>query len=481
MSLDFNNDGAVEVIFGDLLGNLNVLDSNKEQIAGFPVETGATIALPVAAGDLNNDGNLNLFVVNNNKEAIAYNNDGSILFGPISLDNQLTKASPMIADVNGDGSLDAVVCTMNGKLHIFNADGSEHAGYPADFAGNFVFNAAIADLDLNGTKEIILQTIAGNFLAIDYNTQANIAGFPYSLGTNTETPPTIADVDNDGYPEIIATVSANGIIRAINHDGTIAFEHTVNKPIKQDILFYDFDGNGSKDFIFTTYDGFFYAIDSLGENLPNFPIYLNSYIESSMLLSDLDGDGICAIIGDNGGLLHAIKADGSEANNFPSNLNDNLKFSPAIGDVDGNGNLNLAVSNITAMNLLDLKRPAYSPWIMHRGNPGRTAYMAEALTDIEDLNVVEFNNSLMGNYPNPFNPETTISYNIKNPGLVTLNIFNIKGQKVKTLVDDRKTAGNHSVVWNGKDDNNKNVASGIYFYKMRSGTYSSTKKMILMK
>ncbi len=481
MILDINGDGAGEVVFGDLTGNVNVLNSNKEQLAGFPVNAGATIALPVAAGDLNNDGNLNLFVVTNNKEAIAYNNDGSILFGPIALDNQITRAAPMIADVNGDGIQDAVVCTMNGKLHIFNADGSEHAGYPAEFPGNFVFNAAIADLDQNGTKEIILQTIAGNFLAIDYNTQENIAGFPYSLGTNTEAAPIIADVDNDGLPEIIATVSAQGIIKAINHDGTTAFTHTLNKIIKQDVLLYDFDGNGSKELMFTTYDGYLYAMTTAGENIPNFPLNMNSFLEGNMLLSNLDGDGICAVFGDANGLLHAIKADASEASNFPLNLNDNLKFAPAIGDADGNGNLNLVVSNVTNMNLLDLKRPAYSPWIMHRGNPGRTGNMFEASTPNDDLDVVVVNNNLIGNYPNPFNPETRIAFSTKENGPVSIDIFNIKGQKVKALLNENMVAGPHTVVWNGTDNNGKSVASGVFFYRMKSGKYTSTKKMILMK
>jgi len=89
--------------------------------------------------------------------------------------------------------------------------------------------------------------------------------------------------------------------------------------------------------------------------------------------------------------------------------------------------------------------------------------------------------ALGGNYPNPFNPETTISYNMKNSGNVTIEVYNILGQKVKTLVNENKTAGNHTVVWNGSNENNDSVASGVYFYKMRSGKYSKTHKMILMK
>jgi len=90
--------------------------------------------------------------------------------------------------------------------------------------------------------------------------------------------------------------------------------------------------------------------------------------------------------------------------------------------------------------------------------------------------------SLKQNYPNPFNPTTTISFTTTDISENTeLEIYNIKGQKVKTLVNEKLDAGIHQVVWNGNDDNDKSVSSGIYFYKMDSGKHSETKKMILMK
>jgi hypothetical protein len=90
--------------------------------------------------------------------------------------------------------------------------------------------------------------------------------------------------------------------------------------------------------------------------------------------------------------------------------------------------------------------------------------------------------SLEQNYPNPFNPETTISFftaeDAKNSELV---IYNLKGQEVKTLVNKVLPAGEHSVVWDGKDDNNKPVSSGIYFYKLKASDFQKVKKMLLMK
>ncbi|MCD4817929.1 MAG: T9SS type A sorting domain-containing protein [Candidatus Cloacimonetes bacterium] len=101
-------------------------------------------------------------------------------------------------------------------------------------------------------------------------------------------------------------------------------------------------------------------------------------------------------------------------------------------------------------------------------------------TDADDK--ILFVTELQGNYPNPFNPETKISFSTSDSSENTeLEIYNLKGQKVKTLVDEKLEVGNHSVIWNGKDDFGKPVTSGIYFYKFKSGKFTSTKKMIMMK
>ncbi len=89
--------------------------------------------------------------------------------------------------------------------------------------------------------------------------------------------------------------------------------------------------------------------------------------------------------------------------------------------------------------------------------------------------------SLKGCYPNPFNPTTTISFSIKEKTPVELVIYNILGQKVRTLVNQPLEPGEHSVVWNGTDNKGRSVASGIYFYRMKAGNYSETQKMVLKK
>ncbi|MDP8203790.1 MAG: T9SS type A sorting domain-containing protein [Candidatus Tenebribacter mawsonii] len=85
------------------------------------------------------------------------------------------------------------------------------------------------------------------------------------------------------------------------------------------------------------------------------------------------------------------------------------------------------------------------------------------------------------NFPNPFNPTTTISFDLASESDVSIIVYNVKGQKVKQLINEQLSIGQHSIEWDGKDSNNKSIASGIYFYKISAGKSTSMKKMLLLK
>jgi photosystem II stability/assembly factor-like uncharacterized protein len=89
--------------------------------------------------------------------------------------------------------------------------------------------------------------------------------------------------------------------------------------------------------------------------------------------------------------------------------------------------------------------------------------------------------SVSQNYPNPFNPQTVIKYDLPEAGLVRITIYNLLGQKVRTLVDEDQETGYKSVNWDGKDDWGEEVATGIYFYKIKAGDFALVKKMVLLK
>jgi len=90
-------------------------------------------------------------------------------------------------------------------------------------------------------------------------------------------------------------------------------------------------------------------------------------------------------------------------------------------------------------------------------------------------------NILAGNFPNPFNPVTTVRFSLARDGLAQIAVYNVRGQVVRTLVNERLSAGDHDVVWNGTDDHGAPVASGVYFCRMKSAGHTAVRKMVLMK
>ncbi|MCL2062938.1 MAG: T9SS type A sorting domain-containing protein [Candidatus Cloacimonetes bacterium] len=102
---------------------------------------------------------------------------------------------------------------------------------------------------------------------------------------------------------------------------------------------------------------------------------------------------------------------------------------------------------------------------------------ASEFEDIEIPLITE----LIGNFPNPFNPETIIKFNIAVESIVSIDIYNIRGQRVRNLLNESMNVGFHQVLWNGEDEYGRDVGSGLYFYVMRAGDFTTVRRMVLLK
>ena len=101
--------------------------------------------------------------------------------------------------------------------------------------------------------------------------------------------------------------------------------------------------------------------------------------------------------------------------------------------------------------------------------------------DIEKLNQIVKSFQLLTNYPNPFNPTTSICYEINAPGLVEIRIYDVTGREVTTLVSEQMDAGSYQVSWNGETSTGIKAAAGVYFYQLSLNGTAETKKMLLIK
>jgi len=154
-----------------------------------------------------------------------------------------------------------------------------------------------------------------------------------------------------------------------------------------------------------------------------------------------------------------------------------------------NSLLTLTPSPISAFTFTDTNVSGDSQYTYHvttistspRGESRPISTNVVVPTSADDMTTSLLSTKLITAYPNPFNPTTTILFDIANPDHVTIGVYNIKGQIVKTLASGEYNEGRHSVVWNGDDSAGRNVGSGVYFYRMTTTDYVSMRKMILMK
>ena len=109
-----------------------------------------------------------------------------------------------------------------------------------------------------------------------------------------------------------------------------------------------------------------------------------------------------------------------------------------------------------------------------------TAIFTDDITG-DEVEPVPLVNSLHQNHPNPFNPNTTISFNLRERGHASLAVYDVAGRLVRVLIDGVKEAGPHDVNWDGKDNTGRGVASGVYFYRLEAGSFTETKKMVLLR
>jgi hypothetical protein len=112
-----------------------------------------------------------------------------------------------------------------------------------------------------------------------------------------------------------------------------------------------------------------------------------------------------------------------------------------------------------------------------------TAYVSDQPVGVEEENIgaLPLTFELKQNYPNPFNPSTVIAYQLPQNEMVTLEIFNALGQKVRTLVNETKDAGQYEITWDGKNTSGNQLSSGIYLYRLNAGNYVKVMKMVLLR
>ncbi len=480
---DVNGNGSKEVIFSDQSGNVHITTADgAATIPGFPLNLGSSVVGSIAMSNLQNNGTYGFAASLANNHIAAFNSNGEILFNQSA--SGTLRSGPVIANLFPGQSAKIIVITQAGDIHVLNHDGSYVPNFPLSLGVAFLAPPAVADLNGDGNLEIIACALNGHVYAISAVTGQSISGFPVTnLSGGSQNPITIANLDGDEHPEMLIATSTSGHLYALNHDGSVLFQKTIGSAIKTSPVVADVNNNGSKEIILIAANGDIYIMDSTGANLPNTPLSVGTSVECTPVVARFDhASNLSGIIfGDINGRLHSVRLDGTESPNFPIKLNGNVKVSAAVSDLDGDGDLDIVIPDNGKFYVIDIKRSIQDiQWPCYLGSYNRAGNVFQPTPNVDQVSELAAT-TLFSAYPNPFNPSTTLSFNIQEAGDVSLEIFNQKGQKVRGLINQTMPAGRHQMVWNGADDNGSTVASGLYFYRLKSGKYSSTRKMILMK
>ena len=473
---DIIDSPGMEIIYADVYGNSYLIDNNGELYAMLNAPEGMEISGSFASGLIDGDDEIDLAFCSRTGNIFAMRLNGDIIFN-YQADTSFN-FTPMLADIDGNGSLEVIAGGINGKIYALSSTGQVINGFPFDTGGLIYCDFAAADFDGNGAFEIVSGSVNGLLTVVGANGIVR-NGFPLQLNGPVCGTPTITDTN-----KIVCSTLTD--IYIISPEGNVLVTHSINSRIPGGFVLGDVTAdNVGIDIVGVTNNGSLLAFTDAGINLPGFPVSIEDCFCCPPLLANLDSDPqLEIIVYSYMNTVYAYNADGSPVNGFPFINIYNGSTPATLVDFDNNNQTKLVMGFSNGVLMLNLNRNASGlmPWTTYRGSPLRQGSIASTgFVSNADANNVPVLNDLQGNYPNPFNPETTICYTTKANTQAKLEVFNIKGQKIRTLVDAVHNEGKHSIVWNGRDDFSREVASGVYFYRLTAGGKTSRRKMLLLK
>ncbi|MFC1898410.1 FG-GAP-like repeat-containing protein, partial [Candidatus Cloacimonadota bacterium] len=454
-------------------------------------------------------------------------------------------AYPNFCDLDADGDEDIVIGRDNYGFVYYQNNGTPQSGlwevnaFVFTGMGNETYwnSPGLADLDGNNTLDLIFGQAAGPlYYYVNTGTpgvpswQQNTTLFGGIIDVGGASNPVFFDFDDDGDLDMISG-SQLGNIKYYQNVGTSyapawledsSYFASIDHSIYSAVTVGDVNDDGLPDAIVGDLNGHFFFHQNTGNGfywVTEILTFVNLGGWSAPRLVDMDEDGDLDIVaGNEAGNLFYFENQGTmsapdwiEITGFFSGLDVGSNCVPTVGDLDLNNSLDVVTGDMfgevqffrnmegtwqeefeqvagitggqnTAPALVDLDDDGDLDLVL--GNySGTFNYYENLYFAVEnDPELTQVPAMKLTNYPNPFNPSTTIEFETNNLHEFTqIEIYNLKGQKVKQLVSSQFSAGQHSVVWDGRDDQNKPVSSGVYLYKLKAGNVAQIRKMILMK
>gem|GEM_PF-2403584 len=511
---DFSGNGRLDIVVGSppMYGfagrrqqphNLIELFVQEDQDFSEPVvllENHAVLGFgPREIADLDRDMDLDIFTVNQGKFYFL-ENTGNAFFqrSILQLPFDVPAHYMTTGDLTGNGHSDVWLSYSNESIMLKGSglNDFEIVQYPEEIVGHF-----IADLHGDGASELV--GFSG------YSTDSDLNMYSYSAGVWV--PQTIEasaewgnlyEVDWDGDGDLDILKDNNQKITLLENDGSSNFSSRLLLSYWPDLRgtdFGDIDNDNDIDLVMFgdrgSLDNSVVWFENVGtDTLVTHSHSLtlsNSYVRGIEAIDiDVDGDMDILFFG-NSSAFEILINDGNQ--NFIGILADvnnalpwnTTRNSWPFADLDGDGDPDFLVrQNEPNQPVWRENKTFVNSRIYNQDAPGEGGKSSNnnpplAIDDPGSRKPLYF--ELYGNYPNPFNPTTTIRYSLPNTQRVTLAVYNLQGQRIRTLINYTQQANEHQAVWDGRNDSGEAVSSGVYFYRLTAGEFSESRKMVLLR
>lgn len=526
--VDIDGDGDMEIFIGGTDGKLYAfhhngaelydIDSNASTVSGF-ASIGSQIWSKPAVADFEGDGILEVIVTPRYKlqgsstyqRVYAWhiqdaNQDGrpDPVAGWPTLDSLSTVfiSSPVAVNVDLDAQLEVIAMDQNGYVYVWEHNGVLKNGWPqlagtGGGNGQLYGTVAVGNFDTDTQNEIVVcagnrSTGTGSIYVWNYNGTL-VSGWPFNCSGPFSASPVLADLDGDDKVEIVAA-SERDTVYVLKRNGSSLTGWLNGKFARLlDIItptpaIGNIDADPQLEIVVSTEDGVT-AWNSDGSVVTGFPVS-NILSTTSPVIADVDGGtDLEILVGSGDRKVYAIKSNGVPAQGWPVSVGAGVTTGIAVSDMDHDGfnEMLLGCHDFKIYSLETTGSSAKIEWSMAHHDAANTGQYsasgspAKATVSIADHAMLPKAYALYQNYPNPFNPLTSIKFALPKMAYVTLKIYNVLGQEVRTLANGNKPAGYYDIVWDGLDNTGKQTASGIYLYRLHTDDFIKSRKMILIK
>jgi hypothetical protein len=402
------------------------------------------------------------------------------------------------ADMDEDGLMEIVFPCDNDSLYVWQPDGSNKAGFPISFTSqaankdSLTPSPGFADFDGDGDLEMVVVSIIAaklSYISVMDHDGSIWPGWPISLPGLSECSPVIGDLNGDLQPDIVFGIGggadgAPDLLYAFDADGSFidGFPIATNGAVKSPPTICDFDGDGDVDIVYTGFDRFLHVWDMpapYADALTPWPTFHGNNHRTGVYSADV----ITAVT--TGRFEFALTRDGLVVRGFIDGaLPEKLHLERAQLQGDQLGSYSRIASNLRAdggeLYFVDHGVESGQAYRYRMSNSDGSLSFESNKFEVPIVRL-----TLNQNRPNPFNPRTTIQLAVPgNSGAlvpISLEIFDVAGRRVRTLVEGPVKPGVQSFVWDGIDSQGESVSSGTYYALLRASGERRSIKMTVLK